>query len=68
MKPKVSNARNVSKFKGYYAEDCECLYCRFYQGRKRGCKLETCCCDDEKLEAIAAGRIKRKKGSLSWDS
>ena len=68
MNPKKANVRSVNKFRGYFLEDCECLYCKHYQGRKRGCKLDKCCCDDEKLEAIAADRIKRKRGSTSWDS
>jgi hypothetical protein len=71
MKPKTQKKQNVGivqKFRGYYLEDCECLHCKYYQGRKRGCKLAQCCCDEEKLEAIAADRIKRKRGSVSWDS
>ena len=68
MKPKKENVKVVQKFRGYFLEDCECQYCKYYQGRKRGCKLEKCCYDDEKLEAIAAGRYKRQKGSVSWDS
>ena len=61
------NTRRTSKFEGYYLEDCECIFCKNYQGKRRGCKLDKCCCDNEKLDAIAKGRIKRKKGSAAWD-
>ena len=60
MNPKKQNVRNVNKWRGYYMEDMKCRYCRYYRG-KRGCKLEMCCCEDEKLEAIAKGRIKRER-------
>jgi len=50
------NARNVNK----------CRYFRYYRG-KRGCKFEHCHYDDEKLEAIAKGRIKRERREQSWE-
>ena len=59
--------RNLNKFEGYFMDDMECRWCKYFQGRKRGCKLDNCCCEDEKLEALAKGRIKRKRGSVSWD-
>ena len=68
MKPKKENVKIVQKFKGYYLDDCECQYCKNYQGRKRGCRLDKCCCDEEKLAAIAGGRINRKRGTMQWDS
>jgi hypothetical protein len=61
------NVRNVNKWRGYYMEDMECRYCKFFQGKKRGCSRDKCCCEDEKLEAMAKGRIKRKRGSMTWD-
>jgi len=61
------NTRSIGRFEGYYLEDCNCIFCKNYQGKKRGCKLDKCCCDDEKLDAIANGRIERKKGSAAWD-
>jgi len=68
MKPKKENIRKTLNYKALFLDDCDCRHCKYYQGRKRGCKLENCCCDDEKLEAISAGRHKRKKGAQSWDS
>ena len=55
--------RIYNKFE-YHLEDCDCRYCSNYLGKKRGCKLDKCCCEDIKLDAIKNGRIKRKKG---WD-
>jgi len=62
-----NNVRIVNKWRGYYLEDTECRWCLHYQGKKRGCALSSCCCDDEKLDAIANGRIKRERGSMAWD-
>ena len=67
MNVNKQNVRNVNKWRGYYMEDMECRHCRFFQGKKRGCKLETCCCDEEKLEAITKGRIKRERREKRWD-
>ena len=61
---KRAHSRRSNRWEGYYLEDCECIYCKHYEGKKRGCPLEYCCCEDEKLDAIRHGRIKRKKG---WD-
>ena len=61
------NIRYVQKWQGYYLEDTECPLCLYWQGKKLGCKLEKCCCEDEKREAEVNGRIKRKRGSMSWD-
>jgi hypothetical protein len=60
------NVRSVNKWNGYYMEDMECRHCKYYQG-KRGCKLESCCCEDEKLEAITKGKIKRERRLSRWD-
>ena len=67
MKHKNPNVRNVNKWQGYYLEDCECALCLHYVGRKRGCKLDKCCCEEEKLDAIKNERITRKRGSTVWN-
>ncbi len=59
--------RIVNKFRGYFVEDCSCVYCLHYGGKKRGCKLTKCCCEEEKRDAIVNNRIKRKRGSMQWD-
>ena len=61
---KKNNTRRYNKFEGYYLEDCNCSVCPNYRGKKKGCKLTKCCCENEKQDAIKSGRIKRKKG---WD-
>ena len=60
-----TNLGIVNIFRGYYLEDCDCSVCQ-YHGR-RGCKLKKCCCEEEKRDAVANGRIKRKWGALIWD-
>lgn len=50
----------LSRFKGYTLEDCDCVYCLHYQGRSNPCPLESCCCAEEKAEALkkmAAGSM-----------
>ena len=43
----------------YFVEDCLCSVCLYYKGKKLGCTLTACCCEDIKLDALAHGRIKR---------
>jgi len=62
---KEDNARSTNR-PGYFMEDIDCRDCRYYQGKKRGCKLDKCCCEDEKLESIASGRVKRKQEAMAW--
>jgi hypothetical protein len=45
----------------------DCKHCRYFRGKKHGCSQDVCCCEDEKLKALAKGRITRKKGSMRWD-
>jgi hypothetical protein len=52
----------------YYEEDCQCIYCLHYGGKKDGCGLADCCCEDIRADAIANGRIKRDRGwNRNWD-
>jgi hypothetical protein len=60
------NVRNVNKFRGYFLEDCECIYCVNFRGKKRGCKFKKCLFEAEKHDAIKHGRIKRKRGWDKW--
>ena len=61
------STRYADRFDGYFLEDTECQFCLHYQGEKKDCKLEQCCCGTEKIEAIANGHIEREKGSMKWD-
>jgi hypothetical protein len=65
-----NTTRIQNKWTGYYLEDCDCAVCPNQierKGKKRGCKYDKCCFEDEKQDAIANGRIKRKRGSMTWD-
>ena len=53
------NVRIVDKF-AYHLVDCDCQYCA--NRGKRACKLIGCAFEDIKQEAIANGRIERKRG------
>ena len=49
------NTKIYNKFTGYTLEDCDCKYCVYYGGKKKGkiiCLTEKCCCEEEKAEAI----------------
>ena len=51
----------------YYLADMDCNVCRYWRGKK-GCSRAVCCCEDERADAIAHGRIRRKKGwNRRWD-
>jgi hypothetical protein len=58
--------RYTQKWQGYFIEDIDCPLCLHWQGRKNGCKHERCLYESEKADALANGRIKRKRGSMSW--
>ncbi|MCL2771997.1 MAG: hypothetical protein FWD71_01490 [Oscillospiraceae bacterium] len=60
------NKRIYNKFE-YYLEDMICSLCLYYGGKKFGCRLAHCCCEDEKCEAELNGRIGRKRGFTRWD-
>jgi len=60
------NVRVVGKWRGYYLEDIDCQICQYWV-KKRGCPFAICQYEDEKLDALAHGRISRKRGSMRWD-
>ena len=59
------NVRYYDRFQ-YYIEDIQCEYCLFYQKkskyRRHGCNRDVCGFIAEWLDALANGRIKRKRG------
>jgi len=61
-----SNTGYANKLRRRFFNGNDCSLCRHYQGKRRGCKLDSCCREDEKLDAIAYERVKRKKGSAAW--
>jgi hypothetical protein len=63
----MSDNKNYSnKHRRHFREDSDCELCRHFQGKKRNCKPNKCYRDDEKLNAIANKRTKRKKDSTAW--
>ena len=74
MEPKNRNMRMLNKFQ-YYIDDMDCKYCAYWGGKKKGCRfpvkaqkgLPECCCDEEKREALAQRRLKRRRGAMNWD-
>ena len=46
----------------YHLEDTQCDACLYWEGKKIGCTLTACCCEDIKRDAIENDRIKRKRG------
>ena len=46
----------LNRFTGYSLEDCDCSLCLHYAGKRNSCPLDTCCCEDEKMEAIVRGQ------------
>ena len=62
------NTKIYNKFTGYTLEDCDCKYCAFYGGKKKGkivCLTDKCCCEEEKADCeenvIFAGRLGQYK-------
>jgi hypothetical protein len=45
-----------------YFDSENCGVCKYFMGMKRGCKLDKCRFEDEKLDAIKHGKIKGKRG------
>ena len=46
--------RIYNKYKGYTLEDCDCRYCLYYGGRRKGkvtCLSDECVCADEIRQA-----------------
>ena len=53
------NTRINDRFQ-YVAEDCEYSKCLYWKGRKRGCTLTACRCEDIRTDAAKSGRVSRK--------
>ena len=60
IKNKTDYTRIYDRFQ-YHLADTDCSVCLYWKGSKHGCSLTACCCEDIKNEAIADGRIKRRK-------
>ena len=56
----TSNKRIHNRFEYWSVDDCACVYCINYKGKKRPCPLDTCCIEDIRQEAI-----RREAGGLA---
>ena len=58
------NTRIADRFE-YHLEDLTCVYCLFYIGkrqhRENGCGSDICHYEDIHADAVANGRLKRKR-------
>ena len=53
----------LNKFRGYTLEDCDCKYCVYYGGKRKGkvtCLADKCICEDEIRQAKEAYRRERR--------
>jgi len=46
-----------NRFNYWSIADCKCEYCINYQGKKKPCRLDVCCVENIKQEAV-----RREKG------
>jgi hypothetical protein len=49
---KTPFTRIQNRFTGYSTEDCGCVYCLYYGGKKKGCMTHECCCLEERAQAL----------------
>ena len=64
QKQKKQSDKQVKKRERDFLEGYDCLRCKHFKGKKRGCTMDFCCFEDEKLNAIINNKIKRKRDSL----
>ena len=55
------HTRIHNRFTGYTVADCDCKFCLYYGGKRKGCTIEKCCCEEERAAAIAKERMKEDK-------
>ena len=57
-----NNTKIYNRFKGFTLEDCDCRYCLYYGGRRKGevnCLADECVCADEIRQAKERYRRER---------
>jgi len=54
------SVRYHNRFEWWSVKDCDCKWCLHYRGKKRGCSLDECCCDDIRQEAIRREQLANK--------
>ncbi len=58
---KTPFTRIQNRFTGYSTEDCDCRWCRWYGGKRRGCTIVECCCLEERAQALERELSERLK-------
>lgn len=57
------NTRIYNKWQGFTLADCDCKYCVYYGGKRKGkifCLTEKCACEDEIRQAKERERRERR--------
>ena len=57
-----NNTKIYNRFKGFTLEDCDCRYCLYYCGRRKGkvnCLVDECVCAEEIRQAKESHRRER---------
>lgn len=57
------NTRIFNRFTGYSLKDCECRFCLYYGGKRKGCALPQCCCEEE-LAPAQETAVTKKRGEF----
>ncbi|GHU58612.1 hypothetical protein AGMMS49975_25370 [Clostridia bacterium] len=71
---KSKNTRIYDKFTYWSVADCDCKFCAFYRGKKRGCSFDECYCAEERDEvyrreqaALKAVKARKKARNVVCD-
>lgn len=57
-----NNTKIYNRFKGFTLEDCDCRYCLYYGGRRKGkvnCLADECVCAEQIRQAKESYRRER---------
>lgn len=63
-----NNTKIYNRFKGFTLEDCDCRYCLYYGGRRKGkvnCLADECVCAEESVRQRNAVAEKGASNVLS---
>ena len=64
-----NNTKIYNRFKGFTLEDCDCRYCLYYGGRRKGkvnCLADECVCAEE-IRQATGGYMLSVNDALSYD-
>jgi hypothetical protein len=63
-----NTTRIYNRFEYWSLDDCSCVHCLFYAGARLGCRLESCCCDDIRREALRRERAANTDSAAREDA